>query len=301
MQTPVAFLVFNRPDQTKKVFEAIRKAKPEKLLVVADGPRKERSGEAEKCNAVRTVVEQIDWNCEVLRNYSEINLGCKRRVSTGIDWIFEQVEEAIILEDDCLPHPTFFSFCEELLGRYKDDERIMMISGTNYLNEWKPTVQSYHFSYYGGIWGWASWRRAWKYYDVAMKLWSEAEVKDRVRDILCDEAQYKARSEIFDKTFAGEIDTWDYQWSFARLSQSGLSIVPSVNLISNIGFGQDATHTTSNTVTLSNLLTSDLRLPLAFSQVVAVDRDYDRKLFERVSGKEPLLSKLNRKLVKIWR
>jgi hypothetical protein len=301
MKTPIAFLVFNRPDQTKKVFEAIRKAKPEKLLVVADGPRKERSGEAEKCNAVRAVVEQIDWNCEVLRNYSEVNLGCKQRVSTGIDWIFEQVEEAIILEDDCFPHPAFFSFCEELLCRYQDDERIMMISGTNYLHEWKSTVQSYHFSYYGGIWGWASWRRAWKYYDVSMKLWSETEVKDRVRDVLCDEEQYKARSEIFDKTFAGEIDTWDYQWSFARLSQSGLSIVPSVNLISNIGFGQDATHTTSDAATLSNLSTLDLKLPLEFNQVVAVDRDYDRKLFERVSGKEPLLSKLNRKLVKIWR
>ena len=110
MRTPVAFLVFNRPDQTKKVFEAIRKAKPEKLLVIADGPRNERYGEAEKCRAVRAVMERIDWNCEVVRNYSDVNLGCRRRVSTGIDWIFEQVEEAIILEDDCLPHPTFLAF-----------------------------------------------------------------------------------------------------------------------------------------------------------------------------------------------
>ena len=168
MLTPIVFLIFNRPDTTKRVFEAIRQAKPKKLLVVADGPRDDRQGEAEKCAAVRSIIDTVDWDCKVLTNYADVNLGCGLRVSSGLDWVFEQVEEAIILEDDCLPHPSFFPFCEEMLDLYRHDERIMHIAGTNSLEEWKSDVQSYHFSYTGGIWGWATWQRAWKYYHFKM-------------------------------------------------------------------------------------------------------------------------------------
>src|SRR5512139_3287315 len=171
LKTPVAFIIFNRPDTAERVFAEIAKARPPKLLVVADGPRANRSGEAEKCAATRAIIDRVDWDCEVLTNFSDTNLGCKNRVSSGIDWVFEQVPEAIILEDDCLPHPTFFRFCEELLERYRDDERIGMISGDNFQLGQKRTDASYYFSRYNHIWGWASWRRAWRHYDREASAW----------------------------------------------------------------------------------------------------------------------------------
>ena len=239
METPVAFLVFNRPDVTEKVFAEIRKAKPPQLLVVADGPRKEKPDEIEKCQAVRSIIEKVDWECQVYKNYSDINLGCKLRVYSGLNWVFDTVETAIILEDDCLPHPTFFRFCDELLAKYREDKRVMMISGTNTLGEWKSNIQSYHFSYFGMIWGWATWRRAWQYYDVEMKLWALPEMKTLVRDVLGNEKQYNRVKKALDSIYDGH-DTWDYQFVFSRISQSGLAIIPSVNLISNIGFGAEA-------------------------------------------------------------
>ncbi|GCL41811.1 glycosyltransferase family 2 protein [Dolichospermum planctonicum] len=298
MKTPVAFIIFNRPDTTKRVFEAIRDAKPPKLLVIADGPRADRPGEAEKCAAARAIIEGVDWECEVLTNYSDVNLGCGKRVSTGIDWVFDQVEEAIILEDDCLPDPTFFEFCEVILDKYRDDERIMMVSGTNYLGTWKSTIQSYHFSYYGGIWGWASWKRAWKHYDYEMKLWADTEVKARSRDVLASEKQYVHRKKIWEQVSNGMIDTWDYQWGFARLVQSGLSIVPSVNLISNIGFGNDATHTKSADSAVANIKSTEIEFPLKINKFTVVDRDYDRKLFHKLIKNKNIFDRIKSKLLK---
>ncbi len=241
----------------------------------------------------------MDWECEVIRNYSNVNLGCKRRVSSGLDWVFDTVEEAIILEDDCLPHPSFFQFCDELLDRYRHDERIMMISGTNYLGEWKSHIQGYHFSYYGGIWGWASWQRAWKYYDVNMYLWRHKEVKDRIRDILANDYQYRLREKLFEATFLNQIDTWDYQWSFARLLQSGLSIVPCTNLVSNLGFREDATHTKSNDTALSKLKTLELKLPIKHSDFTAIDRLYDQKMMARLNPSKNVFAKAKGKTKQI--
>ncbi|MEW6491011.1 MAG: glycosyltransferase family 2 protein, partial [Cyanobacteriota bacterium] len=164
MKTPVVFIIFNRPDTTQKVFEAIRQAHPPLLFVIADGPRPNKPGEDQKCAATRAIIDQVDWDCEVLTNYSEINLGCERRVSSGLNWVFDTVEEAIILEDDCLPHPTFFSFCEELLDYYRNDQRVMVITGQNVQFGRKRTDYTYYFSRYNHCWGWASWRRAWRSY-----------------------------------------------------------------------------------------------------------------------------------------
>lgn len=293
MKTPVAFIIFKRPDTTERVFEVIRQAKPPKLLVIADGPRADRPGEAEKCAAARAIIERVDWDCEVLENYSDVNLGCCQRVSSGIDWVFNTVEEAIILEDDCLPHPDFFPFCENLLERYRDDERVMMVSGTNFLGKWKSDRQSYHFSYYGGIWGWASWRRAWNYYDITMSLWSNPDIKNRIRDVLANNEHYQARKKSFDSTLNGKYDAWDYRWSFARLSQSGLSIVPAVNLISNIGFGEGATHTASATSKLAELKTISLNFPINYNQFTAVDRDYDHNYFKNFIKRSKLTKLLS--------
>jgi len=242
IKTPVAFLIFNRPDTTSQVFEAIRAARPFRLLVVADGPRA-MQGDAEKCQATRAILQRVDWPCEVLTNYSEINLGCKGRVSSGLDWVFNNVEEAIILEDDCLPHPTFFRFCEDLLEKYRDDERIMMISGDNFQFGRKRTAYSYYFSHYGHIWGWASWRRAWKKYDVTMQVWPEIRAGRWLHDLLGNRQIVNYWKQIFERVYNGEINTWDYQWTFACLVHNGLVILPNSNLISNIGFGNVATHT----------------------------------------------------------
>jgi hypothetical protein len=256
LSTPVAFIIFNRPDTTDRVFQAIRQAQPQQLLVIADGPRVDRLGEAEKCAASRAIIDRVDWECEVLTNYSDTNLGCKRRVSSGIDWVFSQVEEAIILEDDCLPTPSFFQFCQTLLEKYRYDDRISMIGGTNYQQEHSRTSYSYYFSKYAHIWGWATWRRAWENYDVDIQTWPECKRDDLLRSAFHDAYEQKFWSDEFDQVHAGKIDTWDYQWVYTCLSQNRLSIVPDHNLISNIGFGEDATHTFGESP-WSNLPTHD--------------------------------------------
>lgn len=260
LMTPVVFIIFNRPNVTQRVFEEIRKARPKKLLVIADGPCLDKTGEAERCVEARTIIERVDWDCEVLKNYSNVNLGCGKRVSTGLDWVFNTVEEAIILEDDCLPHPTFFRFCQELLEKYRDDERVLTISGNNFQFGRRRTDCSYYFSRYDHIWGWATWGRMWKYYDFNMKLWPKVRDNHWLFDIFgsiqvtVEEGKQCLRPyggventqywhDILEDTYAGKIDTWDYQLLFACLLQNGIHVLPNTNLVSNIGFGQQATHT----------------------------------------------------------
>lgn len=274
LSTPVAFLIFNRPKLTEIVFEAIRKAKPQKLLVVADGPRFQE--EIENCQKAREVITQVDWNCEVLTNFSENNLGCKKRVSSGLGWIFSEVEEAIILEDDCVPAPSFFNFCQTLLEYYRYDERIMAICGENYYQG--EANYSYRFSKYSHIWGWASWRRAWKYYDVDMKTWREYKDKNFIASTCEDSWEQKYWIDKFKKVFEGEIDTWDYQWMYNCFSQNGLSIIPRTNLISNIGYGIDATHTLSETH-CANLPTSDI-WSINHPPFIARDKNADDYTFD---------------------
>lgn len=280
LTTPVAFLIFNRPELTQTVFAAIRQAKPQKLLVVADGPRFPE--EIEKCRKTREIINRIDWECEVLTNFSEINLGCKQRVSSGLDWVFSEVEEAIILEDDCLPKPSFFNFCQTLLEYYKCDERIMHISGDNFQNGRQRNNFSYYFSKYSHVWGWASWRRAWKYYDVGMQTWSDLKKMDMI-NLTC-ESIYEQRywNNIFENVFNGVVDTWDYQWLYACWSQSGLSILPNSNLVSNLGFGSDATHTTSKS-SRSRLSVTDI-WEIKHPRFVVRDRNADYYTFNSHYG-----------------
>lgn len=242
MKTPVAFIIFKRPDTTERVFDVIRQVKPSKLLVIADGSRVDRPTEAEKCANTRAIIERVDWDCEVLKNYSETNLGCAKRVSSGLDWVFDKVEEAIILEDDCVPHPTFFRFCEELLDRYRYDNRIVSISGQNVQFGRKRTEYDYYFSRYNHCWGWATWRRAWQHFDFDMKLWSEIQTEGFLGDILGDPQTVKYWTEIFQSAHDGHLDLWACRWTFACWIQSGLSILSNVNLVSNIGFGSEGTN-----------------------------------------------------------
>lgn len=242
LEIPVLFLVFNRLDAAKEVLATIRNAKPCRLYIAADGPRDSHPGENEKIKAVREhLLRHIDWDCKVKTLFREKNLGCKYAVSKGIDWFFENEEMGIILEDDCLPAKSFFPFCEELLSKYQGNDAIMHISGFNPLVAYQ-TDASYCFSRFGPIWGWASWRRAWRNYEVNMSSWPEKR-ENLLRDgLVHSKAEFKWRQHIFDKVYCNQIDTWDYQWSYARLLCRGLSIVPRVSLISNIGYSGSATH-----------------------------------------------------------
>jgi hypothetical protein len=281
MKTAVVFIIFKRPDTTEKVFEVIRQVKPPKLLVIADGPRVDQPGEAEKCAATRAIIDQVDWNCEVLQNYADVNMGLKRRVSSGLDWVFSLVEDAIILEDDCLPDPSFFRFCEELLEKYRYDQRVWMICGSNLLGEYKSHLQSYCFSYHSYCWGWATWKRAWEHYDVNMKLWSNPEIQSRIRDVVGNEQQYGIYEKFFDRVFSGELNTWDIPWLCLRLSQSALSIIPAVNLVSNIGFNQEGTNTRFSGDSRGNIPLKSMSFPLIEPVGFARDKGYGLARFKK--------------------
>jgi hypothetical protein len=300
LKTPVTFIIFKRPETTERVFEAIRLAKPPKLLVIADGPREDRVGEAEKCTATRAIIDRIDWDCEVLKNYSEVNLGCAKRVSSGLNWVFDQVEEAIILEDDCLPHPTFFRFCEELLERYRYDQRIMSISGNNDHFFQKRTEDSYYFSLYNSCWGWATWRRAWQYYDFEMKLWSEIRAEDFLLDILVNKQAARFWTKIFQSVYDGGLNTWAYRWKFACWIQNGLSIKPTVNLISNIGFGEEATHTKTRKDNRANLSSEMIAFPLKHPSFVIRDIKAE-KFMQRTVYQQGLLTRTKLKVQKMFK
>ena len=284
MRTPVAVIIFNRPEVTERVFAEIARARPKQLLVIADGPRPEHTGEAEKCAATRAIIERVDWDCEVSKNYSDVNLGVGRRPATGLHWIFEQVEESIILEDDCLPHPTFFRYCDELLEKYRDDERVMHISGGNLHFSDKQSPFSYFFSCYCWSWGWASWRRAFQYYDPDIKLWPTLRDTPWLSDILGDPSVVEFWKRKFDLSYTTGLEHtgWDWQWLFACWAHRGLSILPRTNLISNIGFGEDATHTKRIDHQRANVPTLEMGFPLTHPPCMVRDTEADRRIIERL-------------------
>lgn len=298
LDTPILFLIFNRPESTTKVFERIRDIKPKKLFVAADGPRPFVIGDSENCNLTRSIIGKVDWQCELKTLFRDENLGCGKAVSSAITWFFSYVEEGIILEDDCFPSTSFFKFCSEMLERFRNDSRIMMISGSNFNLKWKDEKQSYHFSYLGGIWGWASWRRAWKYYDFEMKELSNSETRLKIQNNL-NKTAFKYRMDIFEKVKNKQIDTWDYQWSYCRLLMSGLSVVPSVNLISNIGFDSAATHTISKNNPFLELKLFDLQFPLKHNNLVKCDFKYD-KVFAKMMYTQPFYYRIKCLIKKVF-
>lgn len=283
LRTAVLFLVFNRPEVTAQVFEAIRQARPPRLYVAADGSRSNRPDEAELCSEVRRIATNVDWPCEVKTLFRENNLGCKVGVSSGISWFFDNEEEGIIIEDDCLPSQSFFVFCEALLEKYRHDERVWQICGSAFVAELTSLERdtSYLFSKYGPIWGWASWQRAWKHYDPELSNWPQMLQPHWINSAYGDTNEIKARLVLGKKLYRNEIDTWDYQWGFVKNYQNALSIVPTRNLVVNIGFGLDATHTTTGNTPLT--AKSEIKFPLQHPPFILADTQHDQ-LYRKTNG-----------------
>lgn len=285
MNTAIAFLIFNRPELTARVLEEIRKARPPVLLVVADGPRKGRPGDIEACEKTRALIDLVDWECDVRKNYAESNLGCGKRVSSGLDWVFSEVDEAIILEDDCVPHPTFFRFCEEMLGKYRDDERIGFIGGVNFCFDRAKEERSYYFSRGHYIWGWASWRRAWRGYDFYMKSWPGLRDDGWLRRLFGDRRVVRYYKCNFDITHGGSLDTWDFQWFFHCWTNNRWEIMPNVNLVTNLGHDiVNATHTKFES-RIGNVPLNPMDFPLVHPTIIALGRgaDSDNEADRRLS------------------
>jgi len=259
LNTSVLFLVFNRPEQTLIVFESIRKARPPKLYIASDGPREHKDSDHEKVLKVREIVSKVDWPCEVFTLFREKNMGCKNAVSSAITWFFNNEEKGIILEDDCLPSLSFFWFCELLLQKYEYDNEVYMIGGSNFV----PISSSLSFTKYPVIWGWASWARVWKKYDVNIKMWPE--VKNKILKSHSNKDVRFFWEDTFQKLYEDKINTWDYQLAFLLQNDQSKCIIPKYNLISNIGFGEDATHTLDFNSSQSNLNSFELDLPFDFS------------------------------------
>lgn len=287
--TPILLIVFNRLDTTIEVFNAIRNQKPRFLFIAADGPRIDAEEDIQKCTSVRQIVKQIDWDCQLKTLFRDKNLGCKIAVSSAITWFFNQVDKGIILEDDCVPSDSFFTFCSEMLVKYEFNSEILHIGGTNPISR-VVEANSYYFSKYNRIWGWASWRRAWEYYDVNINRWPKIK-NDGVLKKYMWGLEKILFTNIFDKVYAGKIDTWDYQWFLCRLL-NGYAIIPDVNLVSNIGFRNDSTHTAKKNRT-ANLKRYDLREPIEHPTKIELDV-YRDKLWRRFLIKDALRSLLQK-------
>lgn len=271
---PVVFFIFNRPDTTRLVFEQIKNLKPRKLYIFADGAR-DRKGEDVQCRETRLATENIDWDCEVIRNFSEVNLGCRVSIGAGLSSVFAKEEMAIILEDDCLPDLTFFNYCRELLIKYKDDSRVGAISGDNFqLGKYSPE-ESYYFSQYFNCWGWATWKRVWDHYDIDIVNWPEMKSKKLLNNVFSKDYQLYFWNEIFDRVHAKKINTWDHQFSFNLFFQNMLVIVPKVNLIKNIGFDERGTHTTTRN-SLAEINAVPMTFPLKHPNYVYINKIADQ-------------------------
>ena len=289
VKTPVALLIFNRPDTTRAVFERVAEVRPRQLFIVADGPRRGKPGEEERCAAARKVMDDVDWDCDVEWNIADENLGCRRRVSSGLDWVFSRVDRAVILEDDCIPARSFFRFCDDLLDRYEHDARVMSLCGTNLVPAMKPGPESYYFSRNCYVWGWATWRRAWAHFDVEMTQWPAFRDEGRLQWVVPDDAIRRSYERNFQAVYDQELDSWAFAWRFACWSQSGFTVLPVENLISNVGFGPAATHTCDERDPFANRPRTELQFPLRHPQNVVpflpadckVEQLYHRGYVER--------------------
>jgi hypothetical protein len=282
--TPILFLLFNRPETTTAVFEQIKKIKPKYLYVAADGPRNHVEGEKEKCKETREIINNVDWECEVITLFRNENLGCGHAVSGAITWFFDQVDYGIILEDDCLPDLTFFAYCEELLIKYQNDAEVMLIGGNNFHKKDLAISSSYYFTNYSHIWGWASWKRAWKNYSFDISEYQKVLNDLYYNDIFQSKKEKKYWMNVFENVVNRKINTWDYQWTYAIWKNRGKSITPAVNLIKNIGLEGNSTHVFIKDSFRDYLKLSKMKFPLQHPSI-NINKNLDKQTFNNVYGK----------------
>ncbi|MGE0102277.1 MAG: glycosyltransferase family 2 protein [Blastocatellales bacterium] len=281
-KTPVVLIIYNRPDTTARVFNEIRRYKPTILYVIADGHKAGDVFDKNMVDNTRELIKNVDWDCDVRLNYADTNLGCRIRICTGLDWVFNQSEKAIILEDDCLPHKDFFAFCDEILNRYQYEPRIMHVSGSNYLFGKIDIEYSYYFSIYNHCSGWATWSRAWKYFDPEIKSWPYLKETDFLSNLFDNDKSRTYWESAFQDVYEKRIDSWAYCWTLACWMNNGLTIIPRHNLITNIGYGLNATHTKNARSRFADIPTSPLSFPLIHP--VQIDRNNDAdKITEKIN------------------
>ena len=285
MDNAVLYIVFNRPDLVELSLAIIREARPKRLYVAADGPRDDRPEDVALCTMVREIVaDQVDWGCELITRYQDHNLGCGKAVSSAMDWFFAHEEQGIILEDDCMPHLSFFDFCDELLERYKEDKRIFQVSGSNWQRGNKRGNSTYYFSHISSVWGWATWKDRWEMYSYHLPDRAEdwETVSTNLDSIASSDEEKNYHIRCFKRTALGEIDTWDYQWRFLMMMEMGLNAVPNVNLVSNAGHRSDGTHTTNAGHWRAELPVAGISFPITHPPKVLANSDADQFLAETI-------------------
>ena len=279
LKTAILFLVYNRPNTSKEVFKTIREAKPTRLYIASDGPRNHIEGDLEKVIKVQKIAAEVDWPCELKTLFRDKNLGCKKAVSESINWFFSYEKQGIILEDDCVANPDFFLFCDNLLNRYVDDKRISSITGNNFQNNCWRGDSSYYFSKYNHCWGWATWRRAWKYYQGDLAFWPKWKKSKSWFNQIPDKVERKYWESVFNAVYKKKINSWAYPWTASVWYNKGLTATPNVNLVSNIGFGENDSHTSSKNNKFSKMSVENLNL-IKHPKKIKRDVDADMWVFD---------------------
>lgn len=280
-KVPVLFVIFNRPDTTERVFSAIRQYQPDKLYIAADGPRECRENEAKLCKDTRDIVKKIDWNCDVKTLFQDKNVGCGVCVSSAISWMFEFEEFGTILEDDCLPDSSFFPYCEELLIKYKENSNIFLVSGSNFQNGHTRGEGSYYFSHYAGIWGWATWRRAWKFFSHEFDNLDETFKNGSLDHVFQSRSEKKFWYQKFKETRDLSHNIWGNHWLYAVWKNNGMGIVPNNNLVLNLGFSNSGTHVFLNDSLREPKINGSIKLPL-IHPLITIEKDADKYIFNYV-------------------
>lgn len=284
-QKPVLLIAWRRPDMLRQVLDVLRQVRPTSLFVACDGPRASKPQDIAMVSETRKVFDiEIDWECRVQKRYSETNQGCRLGVSSAISWFFEHVGEGIILEDDCVPHPDFFRFCGTLLDRYRKNRRVWCITGDNFQDGRRRGFGSYYFSRYNHIWGWATWRDRWLAYDPELKFWPSWRNTSEFASMFPDHRECRYWQGIFDNTYAGKIDTWDYQWTACTWRSGGLTVTPQVNLVTNVGHGSEGTHTGSDTDARFRISAGELPLRMRHPWRFRQHKRADLYVYEKVFG-----------------
>lgn len=284
-EVPVLILIFNRPNHFERLLDQLKLAKPKKIYIAGDGPRQSYAGDELSINETRKKLELVNWPCEIHTLFQEKNQGCRKAVSMGIDWFFENVNEGIILEDDCIPDVSFFEFVCEMLMKYRLDNRVMSVGAQHFAGNNHLIEDSYFFSRHVHCWGWATWKRAWALYDKDMENWPKLSETRWLYSVGGNDIYFESYwKTIFNNCFQGKIDSWAYRWLFSCWSQNGLSILPAVNLVANIGFGSDSTHTARGNNVTENLPIESMPFPLKHPEICVPDfysdKWTDKNVFE---------------------